>query len=24
VGAATFGLAQWVTATFTEPGERPR
>ena len=24
VGAATFGLAQWVTANFTEPGERPR
>ncbi len=24
LGAAAFGLAQWVTATFTEPGERPR
>ena len=24
VGGATFGLARWVTATFTEPGERPR
>jgi small-conductance mechanosensitive channel len=24
VGASTFGLAQWLTANFTEPGERPR
>jgi hypothetical protein len=24
VGVLAFGLAQWVTSTFTEPGERPR
>ena len=24
VSAVTFGLAQWVTSTFTEPGDRPR
>ncbi len=24
VGGATFGLSQWVTSTFTEPGDRPR
>ena len=23
LGAAAFGLSQWVTSTFTEPGERP-
>ncbi len=24
VTAVTFGLSQWLTSTFTEPGERPR
>jgi hypothetical protein len=24
VGLLAFGLSQWVTSTFTEPGERPR
>jgi hypothetical protein len=24
VAALTFGLAQWVTSSFTEPGDRPR
>ena len=24
VGAVTFGVSQWLTSTFTEPGERPR
>ena len=24
VGALAFALSQWVTSTFTEPGDRPR